>query len=316
MSLIRALASAAMAVISGGALLTGCAGAPDRKAEARQLQAALTTTAGVAHAYVHYENSFGRGSVLDVSVSVPAATGEQIAAVADTINRIRGAEFDKFDQSFEFFVEPAPHKVVVGRSARLDGAELGRDAVVLRRLASHISAADISWRRGADPTRSSLRVIDLRSPISHTLNVIRADLGADAVLTADLRPERGSQAPPLWTVHYPFSAAQQADIEGRLASMPGKITAVTIESDARISVLTVAMDEHSDEDGGLRAVIAAAGAGPDRPMWLRWVARGGSASGPHGFVVVGACNYPAQTGQRPGSAAEQQLRREFDTCPR
>lgn len=93
--------------------------------------------------------------------------------------------------------------------------------------------------------------------------------------------------------------------------------AVTIESDARISVLTVAMDEHSDDEyGDLRAVIAAAGAGPNRPMWLRWVARGGSASGPHGFVVVGACNYPAQTGQRPGSAAEQQLRREFDTCPR
>jgi hypothetical protein len=142
-----------------------------------------------------------------------------------------------------------------------------------------------------------------------------ADLGADTVLTADLRPEDSSQT-PLWKVDFPFSAPQQVDIERRLTHMPVDVVAVTIDNNATISGLTVVINERVNVAQKVRAVINAAGASELHPMRLTWLDPYGSRPGSKGFVIVGACNYPAQIGEQAGSPTEQQLRREFDTCPR
>lgn len=306
--LIARFAVGAVAVMT----LAGCAGAPDRSAEARQLESTLDTTAGVTQADVRYENASGRGATLVVDVEVPEATAEQISAAVGAIERVRGDKFDKFDQHYNFWVTAPGRKVSVQRDDHVDAAEVSRDAVALRGLAARVAAGEVSWFRGAD-SASTLQMIDLRTPVSQTLNTIRAGLGPDTVVTADLRPAFPSPA-PMWKVDFPFSAQQQDDIQERLSRMPARVVGVTIDNNAAIRVLTVALHQGSSVDQQVRQVIDAAGASELHPMWLRWLGPKGSGPGSNGFVTVGACDYSDSMINPTGGVDEQQLRREFDTC--
>lgn len=51
-----------------------------------------------------YTNDFENGSELDVDVTMPAATEEQIAAVAAKITTIKGRDFTDYRQSTKFIV--------------------------------------------------------------------------------------------------------------------------------------------------------------------------------------------------------------------
>lgn len=305
--LIARLAISAVAVMT----LASCAGAPDRSAEARQLESTLSATPGVTRADVRYENADGRGSTLDVDVWLPEATGEQITAAVGAIEQVRGDKFDKFEQHYNFWIAAPRRKLSVQRGDRLDAAEISRDAVALRGLAARFSAGEVSWYRGAD--ESTLRLIGLRTPTGETLNMIRAGLGPDTEVTVDLRPAFGSPAPML-KVDFPFSAQQQDDIERRFAQMPASVVGAVIENNATIRVLTVALDQGSSVAQQVREVIDSAGANEQHPMWLRWLGPKGSRPGSNGFVTVGECDYPDDKNSPTGGVVEQQLRREFDTC--
>ncbi|HET6736562.1 hypothetical protein [Mycobacterium sp.] len=312
----RRLASTLLVVVATAFATVGCASAPDRAHEANELEGAIRVMPGVASVVVDYENSFGRGSTLHVNVSVPDATAEQIAAVADTINRVRGDKFGEYDQSAEFFVTASPPSVRVKRAAYLDPGQIAEDAVLLRRFAADIKAEEISWSRGNQTVGSRLDINEVTTAIPETFAAIRAILGGTTAMVADIRPADPADT-PLWRVTFPFTPEQQVRIDQQIAAMPGRVVAITVRENAVITLLNVALKDPATAYDDLKAVIAITGAGPTRPLWLRWMPSSELPSGPSGFVIVGGCSYPGQTGDNhPGNDIEERLRKEFDTCPR
>lgn len=302
-------------------LAVAACGAPDRKADAGRLRNAITAMPGVAAVHVNYTNSFEQGRSLDIDVSLPTATPEQITDVVSRINEVRGDAFTGYQQSAQFSVAPERH-LLVKRGADLDG--VADDARALRSLSGDVGAADIDIFRSGPTPAAQLTVRNATKPAGDVFAAVRAAFGT-AKLNLDLLPAPEAHL-PIWAVSFPFSIADQQQVQHRIAGIALPVHAVTVDGGAAITSLTVVLRSPATADADLTSVIHTVGAGPGHPLSLSWLLDGQAAGEQQftGSVDVAGCDYPGTVGEQqpekyltPAAVAlQQRLRTEFDNCPR
>ncbi|BBZ15263.1 hypothetical protein [Mycobacterium branderi] len=323
-SAARLIAGVAAAVLVAG--LVGCGGPPDRRAEADRLQTAIDAMPGVKVAHVNYAHSWD-SALLDIDVSVPDATPQQIADVVKRINTIRGDAFNGYDQSAEFEVM-ADKRGTIRRDAELDPDSIAADTTQVRRLASAVTGT-VSLARG-DKTGTYLGLGGVSTPIDDTLAAVRAEFG-DSIPKVDIQPPSGgfgTVGAPKWTVMFPFSADDQRRIDQQLSAIPLGVTDIEVGPGAVFTKLVVEVSNPANADADLAATIEATRAGPAHPMWLMFhLSDAQKPTDWPGSVDVGGCSY-ANSGYTDSEkenhpekflsaqtvALQQRLRSRFDTC--
>lgn len=311
------------AVLTLSGMVSAC-GAPDRKAQADQLKQAIKAMPGVQDADVSYTNGFEEGATVNTWVYLSAATPKQIEDVVGRINAVRGDAFKAFDQTADFAVTPS-RTVLVKRGAQLDPASVAGDAESLRRLSVGVAAAEISIFR--NKSTADLKLNRVTTPATNVFPAVRAAFGDDGHLDMDLLPASNTTEPS-WRVAFPFTASEQQRVDQQLAAMPVSIWAITVGSHAAIASLSVGLHNRDAAYQDLVSVIGTTGAGAAHALDLSWQWEGDRADKYPNFsgsVQVGACGYVpnAETELHPdryltpeARAVQQQLRKQFDTCPK
>lgn len=302
-------------------LAVAACGAPDRKADAGRLRNAIIAMPGVASAHVNYTNSFEQGRSLDIDVSLPAATPEEITDVVSRINEVRGDAFTGYQQSAQFSVAPE-QQLLVKRGADLDG--VADDASALRSLSGAVGAADIDIFRSGPAPAAQLTVRNATTPAGDVFAAVRKAFGT-AKLNLDLFPAPDAHL-PTWAVSFPFGIGEQQQVQHRIAEVTLPVHAVTVDGQAAITALTVVLRGPDTAEADLTSVIRTVGAGPGHPLALSWILAGQSAGEQQftGSVDVAGCDYPGTVGEQqpekyltPAAVAlQQRLRTAFDNCPR
>jgi hypothetical protein len=304
--------------------VVGACGAPDRKAEADQLEQAIKQMPGVQDSNVSYTNGFENGATVHIWVYLPDAAPKQIEDVVARINAVRGDAFKAFDQTAEFAVTTS-RTVQVKRGAELNSASVAADAESLRRLSVAVNAAEISIFRNK-PT-ADLKLNEVTTLANDVFPAVRAGFGDDAHVTLDLQPASNIDGPS-WRVAFPFTAADQQGVDQQMAAMPVSIWAITVGSHGAIADLSVGLHNRDTAYQDLVSVIGITGAGPAHALNVSWrweADRADKYPNFSGSVQVGACGYipNAQAELHPETyltadarAVQQRLRKQFDTCPK
>jgi hypothetical protein len=321
---VRRTACLVIAIALALCCIVSACGAPDRKAAADRLKLAIKEMPGVQDADVSYTNNFEQGAVVRIVVFLPNADAKQIEDVVGRINAVRGDSFKAFDQKAEFAVTPS-RTVRVGRGADLDSGSIASDAENLRRLSGAVDTAEMSiFRNNAG---SDLKLTQVTKPADDVFREVRAAFGDSAHLDLDMRPASNNHEPS-WHVAFPFTAADQQRVDQQIAAMPVSIWAITVGSHGAITDLSVGLHNRDTAYQDLVAVIGMTGAGPGHPLSLSWRSEDDRADKQPNFsgsVQVGACNYipnsatelHPETYLTPDARAlQQQLRKQFDTCPK
>jgi len=316
-------------VLTVAAIVLACAlsacGAPDRKAEADQLERAIKTMPGVVDAQLGYTNDSEQGATLKVSVHMPDAPPQQIADVASRINKVRGDAFNTFEQTAEFSVTPS-RQVRVTRGADLNPASIAADAEHIRRFSEAVDAAQMSISGHEPSTPAGLRVDEVKTPADDVFSAVRAAFGDDAQINLDMLPAANVKM-PLWSVSFPFSDDDQQRVNQQMAAMPVSIWSVTVGSYAAITSLNVGLHTLDTAYQDLVSVITTTGAGPAHALGLGWRLEGQSAFTAlqfKGMVDAGGCAYATSEGEfhpelyltTDALALQQRLRNQFDKCPK
>lgn len=311
------------AAIALSCVVSAC-GAPDRKAAADQLEQAIKSMPGVQDSNISYTNGFENGATVHIWVYLPDAAPKQIEDVVARINAVRGDAFKAFDQTAEFAVTPS-RTVRVKRGAELDSASVAADTESLRRLSVAVDAAEVSIFR--NKSTADLKLNEVTTLANNIFPAIRAAFGDDAHLVLDMLPASNIDEPS-WQVAFPFTAADQQRVDQQIAAMPVSIWAITVGSHGAITSLSVGLHNRDTAYQDLVSVIRITGAGPPHALNLswRWVGdRADKYPNFSGSVQVGACGYipNAETELHPETyltvdarAVQQQLRKQFDTCPK
>jgi hypothetical protein len=304
-------------------VVTAC-GAPDRKAIADQLRQAIKQMPGVKDTDVTYTNGFESGATIHILVYLPDASPKQVEDVVTRINAVRGDAFNAFDQTAEFVVTPT-RTVKVNRGAELDPASVASDTQSLRRLSAAIDANQTTIFR--NKSTADLKLNEATTAADNVFRAIRAAFGDEAHLNLDMGPASNIHE-PTWQVAFPFSAADQQRVDQQMAAMPVSIWAITAGPHAAITGLRVGLHSRDTAYQDLVAVIRSTGAGPAHPLDLSWRFEGDSAGKfPNfsGSVHVGACGYVPNSASElhpetyltpDARAVQQQLRKQFDSCPK
>jgi hypothetical protein len=299
-------------------------GAPDRKAEADQLEQAIKEMPGVQDSNVSYTDGFENGANVHIWVYLPDAAPKQIEDVVARINAVRGDAFKAFDQTAEFAVTPN-RTVRVKRGAELDSASVAADAESLRRLSVAVDAAEISIFR--NKSTAGLKLNEVTTLANNVFPAIRAAFGDDAHLDLDMLPASNIDEPS-WRVAFPFIAAYQQRVDQQIAAMPVSIWAITVGLHGAIATLSVGLHNRDTAYQDLVSVIGITGAGPAHALNLSWRWEGDRADKSPNFsgsVQVGACGYipnseaelhPETYLTADARALQQRLRKQFDTCPK
>ncbi|WP_024806262.1 hypothetical protein [Nocardia sp. BMG51109] len=306
-----------VALAMGLAALPACTGAPDRSREVEQLEREISAMPGVKLFSANSENSFERGTYLDLEAEMTEASEDRIAAVVSRIDQIKGDGFGEYDQSAEFTVG---HGLSVARSADLDPRQIADDARRLRQVTAAVPAApdsEIKWFR--NPSVADRMEAD-NLPRQDLLSALRPVLGDEAVRVRISSDRTAGDA--VWTVNFPLSAERQDTVDHQVSALPLKALSLIVD-DGHISRLTVRVDQWPEgvEDGLVR-IVETIGPSPQHPLMLHWSTPSGQ--GLDGSVNVGACAYGQVSGDDPPEeslipdAAELQkkLRSKYDTCPR
>ncbi len=275
---------------------------------------------GVELVNIGYENSFARGATLRVQVRLPAASVEQIADVATTIDKIVGDDFENYDQWTDFAVA-ADRRVMIKRAAHLDPAEIAHDARIARDIAAALDGSSVEWFRNDRASTNRLEVKAPNSTATAGFAALRTVLADDAVDVSLAAAAIG------WVVMFPFSREDEARVAQQIARMPIDVYAVSVGGHGAIARLQVALRDRVHEYEDLSTVIGLVGGGPTHPLYVYWTVKE-KPSDPalrfQGSVTVGYCDYPNTLGEADPEryytadaiALQERVRERFDVCPR
>lgn len=217
--------------------------------------------AGVDSVNPGYINDFENGAELNLVVTMPKASEEQISAVASRIASIKGGDFDDYRQSCDFVVGDA---LEVKRGAQLDPARIADDTHRLRQLRTRVPRSAIQWSR--DGANSRLEVWDTE----HTSDVLTAVLATvqPESMTIYIRSAEPTNY-PTWEVGAPVSAEQRAAIDAVISVLALPVYYVRID-DARITELSVYITNTAEAYRDLKSVISTLAPTKQRPLQLEW----------------------------------------------
>lgn len=305
------------------ALVAGCAGAPDRTAQAARIQSEVEHMPGVKSFSASVTNDITSGVTLWISADMVDATEDQIAAVAARIEQLEGDDFDKYRRTVEFAVGEG---LGVKREGDFDTGRVAADARGLRQLTSALpkNFETASWFRS--PTFGQVELEDAQHS-ADILTGVRDMIGGQStrvmiMTTAGSREPFSNSRDPLWTVQFPFTAEDQKAVFDALAALPAPADAITIE-DGHIARLSVDLATSRNPQSDLESVINTVGPSTSHPLFLEWK---GYTTDPNlrfeGSVDIDACTYPDSGGEdhpekyfTPDAIALQKtLRTRFDTC--
>lgn len=295
----------------------GCTGLPGRPTQVKQLDAEISAMPGVEMYSASYSNDITHGAVLDLSIRMPAATEDQVTAVARRINEIKGDYFDGYDQSADFTVGKG---LTLQRGERLDPEQLGTDTRLIRQLGGALPGSDINWFRNSGTSI----VIREAPPVAQSLAAVRTVVGNEPT-SVEVMPVGDD---PMWRVGFPFSIEREQQIRQQLTGLPVRMAALTIE-DGHLSYMSVGVGDTTSAYDDLAAVIEAVKPTPDHPLFLRWDVPDNSGktaddSGKTGggSVHVAGCEYPGTAGEQDPEKyyspealdLQRRVRAAFDGC--
>ncbi|MDT0382856.1 hypothetical protein RM572_29335, partial [Streptomyces sp. DSM 42041] len=93
---MRLAAAALLVAVTAG--LSGCTGAPDREQEALDIRNRIAEMPGVANVDLIYDNGVLEGTRFELEVDMQQASDQQVGAVVDQLDELRGDDFAKFNQ--------------------------------------------------------------------------------------------------------------------------------------------------------------------------------------------------------------------------
>ncbi|MDO3638046.1 hypothetical protein [Mycolicibacterium arseniciresistens] len=291
--------------------LAGCTGAPDREDEARDIRDRVAAMPGVTDADLVYDNDVMAGTRFELRVDMDAATDDQIGAVADEMDHLRGDTFDDFDQRAEINV--ARWTTLAGGDHLPDDA--ARIAAQLRRLRADVQAESIVYFAGTAGPSIKVNGATATGRVVDTVLQVFTDPPPD---TVEVASEPASDD-PYWAVRSRMSIADKQRIDGQLAALaPAQPGYVTVR-DGRIVTLTMSVTSpaaaHQEISGAVRVLDAR----PGRPVHLNWAAAGAAgARGPRwaGSAEIGGCDHGSHMGELlpDAQALQQRIRDEFGSC--
>lgn len=235
---------------------------PDRSAEVRHLQAEITKMPGVDDVKPLYTNDFENGAQLNMEVSMPKASEEQIASAASRITRIKGGDFNGYRQSTTFVV--GDRLEVTRGGADLNPAQIAADTHRLRQLRTRVPQASILWSRDGATVRLEVSAID------HTSDVLSAVLATvqPEPMTVYVRSAEPTKF-PTWEVGVPITAEQRANIDALISRLALPIYYVRVD-DARITELSVYITAPATAYRDLKSVISTVAPTKQHPLQLQW----------------------------------------------
>lgn len=288
----------------------GCTGLPGRPTQVKQLDAEISAMPGVEMYSASYSNDITHGAVLDLSIRMPAATEDQVTAVARRINEIKGDYFDGYDQSAQFVVGK---NLTIRRKEQLDPEQLATDTRLTRQIGGALPGSEITWFRNTE-NRIEIREAP---PAAQTLGAVRAVIG-DELTTVEVMPAGDD---PMWRVGFPFSAEREQQIQQLLAGLPVSVNALNID-DGHLSNMSVNMRDTASAYGDIVAVIDAVRPTPEHPLFLMWNLPDDSGKTGGGSVHVAGCEYPGTAGEQDPEKyyspealdLQRRVRAAFDGC--
>ena len=305
-----------------GALLAtvtvaGC-GAPDRSAEATQLEATLRTVPGVTSAYVTYSNGFDSGDRVSVEVSMPGADDERVVAMVRRMNSAMGHDFDDYSRPVTISIDDG---VRVSSDGPYAADSVLRDIALAR--AAHRDAGagstTLSWIDG-DPVID----VDDAEDSSRATRSATAAIGNRPGQVRVLGRPHSEQVS--WTVETPVSRAQVLKATSEVADLRIPARMVTVEN-GLVSELSLDVGVDQPTYGPIASVADRLGAERSRPLLLSWDSSALTNDGldESGSVSVGGCDYSttSRSEQHPENyltadavALQKRIRERFDTCRR
>lgn len=302
------LAAWVAAVVAMVFVSVGCTGLPGRPAQVKQLDAEISAMPVVELYSAVYSNDITHGSVLDLSIRMPAATEDQVTAVARRINEIKGDHFEGYDQSAQFVVGKG---LTIRRGEQLDPEELGTDTRLIRQVGGALPGSEITWFRDRIEIREA-------PPAAQSLAAVRAVIG-NAPTTVEVMPAGDD---PMWRVDFPFSAEREQQFQQLLAGLPVSVNTLTI-ADGHLSNMSVNVRDMGSAYDDIVAVIEAVRPTPEHPLFLMWNLPKGSGKTSGGTVHVAGCEYPGTAGEKDPEKyyspealdLQRRVRAAFDGCP-
>lgn len=310
---------AAVVALSLATLVSACTGAPDRSDEAQRLKTTIESMPGVTSLTMNYHNDIVQGTILDLDVSMEAATEPQITDVATKINELRGDLFDEYDRHLKISVA---RWASVNPGNEYDPTDVARTAVLVRAIHARVQAREIRWYGTGSKGTSSLKIYEAQAPgdaVDAALRVLdgrRADI--------EVSPAERVTA-PYWSIAGPLTANDKRRIDHQLATLPGPASWVGLR-DGVVTTLTLRIPSEATAYQDLVSAIKAFEGGPRHPITLSWALIGDTATRNEprwaGTAQIGACGYNENDATTTkGLAAhaqllQQRIRSEFDACPK
>lgn len=313
------------AVLLAAALATGCA--PDRGAEADELEQAIAAMPGVEDARVVYSNDVSSGTGISIDVDVESASAEDVEAVARSIAAAYDEDFEDYEQGVDFLVPGG--RVEYRPVEDEDEVELDPDQVVedvdrIRGLATALevagngdTTADLRWQRGFRGTELQTSVGGDPASVAAVRKAV-----ADERVRVVLPDREGTGAH--WTIDFPFAQSDEASVRRTLARLAPQVREVGI-TDGHLARLVVDAPAPATARDVLDGLIQQVGASRSRPLMLEWdedFGKGGRERRFRGSVHVGGCGYGDNWGETEPEkfetdealALQRALRQAYDAC--
>ncbi|MGA5537837.1 hypothetical protein [Mycolicibacterium nivoides] len=313
---MRLAAAALLVAVTAG--LSGCTGAPDREQEALDIRNRIAEMPGVADVDLIYDNGVLEGTRFELEVDMEQASDQQVGAVVDQLDELRGDDFAKFNQRM---------KILVAQQTSISGGadlpeDTGQVTGLVRRLRADAPAGEIMWLGGGAPDASKVRIHEAEKPGAAVDAVLR--IFADRPPSEIEVSAADRVADPHWMIFNPLTPADKQRIDRQLAAAapadPGWIGV----RDGRVERLTFSVPTPATAYEDVVRTIHAVEAGPAHPVGLTWVWVDDPAryNEPRwaGSAMIGKCDYPSgdRTKTEPlvpdALALQQRIRDEFDTC--
>jgi len=313
---MRLAAAALLVAVTAG--LSGCTGAPDREQEALDIRNRIAEMPGVADVDLIYDNGVLEGTRFELEVDMEQASDQQVGAVVDQLDELRGDDFAKFNQRM---------KILVAQQTSISGGadlpeDTGQVTGLVRRLRADAPAGEIMWLGGGVPDASKVRIHEAEKPGAAVDAVLR--IFADRPPSEIEVSAADRVADPHWMIFNPLTPADKQRIDRQLAAAapadPGWIGV----RDGRVERLTFSVPTPATAYEDVVRTIHAVEAGPAHPVGLTWVWADDPAryNEPRwaGSAMIGKCDYPSgdRTKTEPlvpdALALQQRIRDEFDTC--
>lgn len=307
-------------LLAVAAMVAGCTGVPGRESQAIDIEHRIAAMPGVSDVDLVYDNGILEGTRFAMRVSLEQASIEQIGAVAAEIDAARGDDFAEYDQQIELDVAD---QVSINASTALPGGTAAV-AALLRELDSRVAAQSINWRVTSEgTTKIDIRDASATTAIVDTVLQVFADRPLDAI---EVNPPPGPGPEAAWWIRTRLSPEDKRALDAQLAAAAPATARLIVIRDGHIVQMNVLVPSPETAYTDIVGVIRALGAGPQRPLQLRWSwaddpARYGDLRW-SGSVDIGNCDDPtANTGSAddlvPAARQfEQRIRAEYGPCPK